>query len=640
MSTNPTIRFLPDGLAVSGERSETILDVAEAHGLAFEALCRGNGVCGTCTVRVESGADTLSPVGEEERSVLTEAQLEAGYRLGCRAALGDGEVTVFVPPGSRLESGIVMTEGRSIEFEHDPAVKLYPLQISAPTLDDTVADRERLLAALEADYGLSVEHFDRLALAELPNTMRTASATETLECTAAGYREQSVLACFPGRHETAYGVAVDVGTTTLAVYLLDLRTGDRVAVTSMLNPQRAHGGDIVSRVAFTQNDPAGRRQLQQLIRTAVNEMIDEVSRTAEIEPTDVLDAVFVGNTAMHHLFLGIEPRPVAASPYVPANHALLEYTARDLDIEINPSATVSWLPVIGGWVGPDFVACLLAADVLDRSEPTVYIDIGTNGEIAVSDGERVLAASAPAGPALEGAEITQGVQAKPGAIERVQLDSETWEPAIGLIGEGPAIGICGSGILDVVAQLFLVGAIDRRGLLAGPDEHERIREDAHGNREFLLVPAEETDIEDDIVVSQADIREIQHAKAAIQTGVLVLLDRADVGSVEQLVMAGGFGNAIEPESARLLGMYPETRIESVEFLGNAAGYGAMYALLDTQARERAAAIVEAVEYVELAAVEGFQDEFMEAMFLPHHDLDRYPRVREEIEAVRGPLEDV
>lgn len=606
----------------------SILEGADAAGIDIEALCGGDGVCGTCAVVVEEGSHQLSPVTTDERAVLSESQIEHGYRLGCRATVEDGAVSVAVPAASRLESGIIMTAGRSLDIDLQPALRLYPMQVSQPSLEDTVADRERVFEELEREYDLTVSRCDRLALQNLPNTMRAdTGGADTYHCTAAVFRGNELVAVFPGRRDSAYGIAVDVGTTTLAVYLVDLRTGEQVAVTSRLNPQRTHGSDIVSRVAFTQNDPDGRRVLQREIVEAVNEMVGAVIRDAEVARSDVLDAVFVGNTAMHHLFLGIEASPVAAAPYVPANHGILEYKARELGLEIHESGTLAWLPVIGGWVGPDFVADLLSANALDRDEPTVYMDIGTNGEIAVSTGDRMLAASAPAGPALEGAEITHGVQAKQGAIERVDLDPDTWEPDLEVIGGGPPIGICGSGILDAVAQLFLVGAIDRRGGLETPGVRDgRIRETSDGEREFLLVPSAETGIDEDIVVTQSDIREIQHAKAAIQTGTIVLLDVADLDAVDRLVMAGGFGNAIDPASARLLGMYPEARVDEVEFLGNAAGYGAQYALLDERARARSEAIVEAIEYVELAAVDGFHDEFMEAMFLPHHDLDRYPGV--------------
>ncbi|MFW6384259.1 MAG: ASKHA domain-containing protein [Halodesulfurarchaeum sp.] len=634
MGSEVTVDFDPWGRSVEVEAGKSVLAAAEEAGIGIEALCGGHGVCGTCAVQVVDGEVGLSPVAETEREVLEAADLEAGYRLGCQATV-EGDLRVFVPPASRSEGEIVMTEGQELDFEHDPAVRRYQFSFDGPSLSETLPDRERVLAALEAEYGRAVESVDRVALTELPSRIREDQVDGEFRVTATVH-EDELLAVDPGRAGPAYGLAIDIGTTTLAIYLLDLRTGEVAAVSSDVNPQRTHGGDIISRVQYATQEPEGKAELQSLILDAIEENVDAVTAEAGIEPREIFEAIFVGNTAMHHLFLGIDAGPVAASPYVPATRARVQTTARDLGLRINPAGKVSWLPVIGGWVGPDFVADLLVAGVLDREETVLAIDIGTNGEIAVSGPEKTYVASAPAGPALEGAEISHGVQAKPGAIEAVSLDPDTWEPTIEVIDGQAPIGICGSGIIDVVAQLFLVGAINRRGRLVDPDEGRgRIRDREDGTREFVLLRAAEAGIEDDLVVSQEDVRDIQNAKAAIQTGSNVLLEAAGIDSVDRLVMAGGFGNYIDPESATLLGLYPEVDVENVEFLGNAAGYGAMYALLNRDARTEADRIVDEVEYVELAAWDGFHDLFMEAMYLPHREFDRYPWVKEQVERAQG-----
>lgn len=641
MGTNRSVRFEPWGVEVSTSEAETVLELAKRGDIGIEALCGGAGVCGTCTVRVEEGSENLSSISEAERSVLDENVLEDGQRLGCEASIQEGDVAVFVPPKSRIEQGVIMTAGRSMEFQRQPAARRYPLQLDTPTLEDTLGDRERILAGLASEYDLSVTEVDRLGLRSLPKRIREASSRDTLHLTPIVFRGRELLTVFPGQQENIYGIALDVGTTTLACYLADLVTGEICATTSQLNPQSSHGGDIISRVEYAQRGRDEQATLHQEVADAVAEMIDEVTDEADISPSMIVDAVFVGNTAMHHCFLEIETKHVTVAPYVPAAHGLLAYKARDLDVPINESATCSWLPIIGGWVGPDFVADLLAANVFEREGPTVYIDIGTNGEIGVSTEDRLLAASAPAGPALEGAEITDGVQAKRGAIERVSLDPDTWEPELGVIGDITPIGICGSGLLDAVAQLFEVGAISRRGRLRDPETNpRRIREPTEGQREFVLVEESKSSHGEEIVISQDDIREIQHAKAAIQSGTNLLLDEAAVDSVDQLVMAGGFGNSIDPNAASLLGLFPETRVEEVDFLGNAAGYGAIYALLDETARETASRIIEEVEYIELANQDGFNDEFMEALFFPHRDIDRYPSVKRRIRETRGEVEDI
>lgn len=641
MGTHRSLRFEPWGVEVATSKDETILELAQQADVGIEALCAGAGVCGTCTVHVEDGSENLSPISDAERTVLDESDLDDGARLGCETVVQDGPVTVFVPPKSRMEQGVIMTEGRSMEFQRRPAARRYPLELDAPTLEDTLADRERVIAGLKSEYDLDVTAVDRLGLRSLPKQIRAESTRETLRLTPIVFREQELLTVLPGHQESIYGIAVDVGTTTLACYLADLLTGEICATSSRLNPQSSHGGDIISRVEFAQRGPEEQARLHEEVAGAVSEMIDEVTETADISPSRIMDAVFVGNTAMHHCFLEIETKHVTIAPYVPAAHGQLAYKARDLDVPINESANCSWLPIIGGWVGPDFVADLLAANVFERDGTTVYIDIGTNGEIGVSTEDRLLAASAPAGPALEGAEITDGVQAKQGAIERVTLDPDTWEPELGVIGDGEPIGVCGSGLLDAVAQLFEVGAISRRGRLQDPETNpRRIRDRSDDHREFLLVEAEDAGHGEEIVISQDDIREIQHAKAAIQSGTNLLLDEAGVETVDQLVMAGGFGNSIDPSAASLLGLFPETRVEEVDFLGNAAGYGAIYALLDETARETAARIIEDVEYIELANQDGFNDEFMEALFFPHRDIDRYPSVKRRIRETRGEIEDV
>lgn len=639
MSSDPVVSFDPWEIATDVTAGTTVLAAGNAVGADIEALCGGNGVCGTCAVVIEDGADHLEGSTDTERNVLSEEQLESGYRLGCQAAVR-GDVRVRVPPESRSQGAIIMTEGRALEYELLPSVQLHHVSFPAPTLEDHVADRERVVGALNEQYDdLAVEAVDFLTQTALPNRLRAGQDDDTVEVAGAVFEETELLTVSPGRTRSAYGLAVDVGTTTLAVYLVDLRSGEVATVDSKLNPQREYGEDIISRVQHTVEAEDGAAALQDAIIDGINDSVRRVARTAGISPADILDSVFVGNTAMHHLFLGIEAGPVARSPYVQANRATIGVKAREIGIDINPSAYVTWFPIIGGWVGADFVADLVAGDVLEREESVLCIDIGTNGEMAVWDGEQAWVASAPAGPALEGAEITRGVRAKPGAIETVELDPETWEPTVGVIDDQPPIGICGSGIVDVVAQLFLVGAINRRGRLVDPEAGRgRVREGEDGEREFVLLTEEEAGIGSDIVVSQADVRAIQNAKAAIQTGANVLLAEAGVDEVDTLVMAGGFGNYIDPNSAKLLGLYPEVDVEQVEYLGNAAGYGAMYGLLNEDARREAERIVTELEYVELAAWEGFHDQFMAAMYLPHRDFDRYPSVRAAIEAVRE-LED-
>ncbi|MFB6353706.1 MAG: ASKHA domain-containing protein [Halobacteriales archaeon] len=637
MTDETSVRFQPSERAVSAAPGTTLLEAARDAGLRIESLCGGEGLCGTCKVVVEAGADYLTPPSPADEELFAEDQLAEGYRLSCRAAVDrpDGEIAITIPSSSMETGGVVLTEGVERDVELDPAIRHYRLELPPPSLDDHLADRERLLAGLTDAYGLDVTRVDRLVQQELPNRLREHASPDGLAVTATVYDGEEVIDVSPGLDEAVYGLAIDVGTTTVAVYLLDLRSGERLAVSSRLNPQHRFGGDIMTRMRYTRRNAGGREELQAAILDGVNGAIEEVTREAGVDPDDVYEAVCVGNTAMHHLFLGIEPSSVAGSPYVPANHAALQVKARELGLEVNPAGYVSWLPVSGGWVGPDHVAVLLASGHYRRDELTVCIDIGTNGEISVGNRDGVWVTSAPAGPALEGAEITHGMRAQDGAIDAVDIDPQTFQPTVETIGGGPPKGLCGSGVIDALAELFEVGLVDRRGLFReAVRPHERLRRGEDDVWEYVLVTADAAEDDQDIVLTQHDLREIQMAKAAIQAGTLVLLDELGVDEVDRVVLAGAFGNYIDLESALTIGLYPDVDPTSVEFLGNAAGSGAQLALLDRAKRAEADAIVDQVDYYEIAGTDVFRDHFMDAMYLPHRNFERYPRVKARLEALR------
>jgi len=639
MSEESTVTYYPWEKSTTLETGTSLLDGADDVGISIESLCGGQGLCGTCKVIVNDGAEHLSPVTDADDTLLSDKQLEDGYRLSCRCAVESaGEISTTVPSVSQNTGGIVLTEGNEMEFELDTVVNKYHLEVEKPTLHNNIGDRERILRTLEADYDIEADEIDHLVHTELPNLMREEEDEETgtLSMTATVYDESEIIDIQPGWDESMYGLAIDIGTTTVAVYLMSLKTGDVEAVSSQLNPQSKFGGDIMTRVRYTRRNANGRQELQDAIIDGINECIEEVTREAGIETDQIYESVFVGNTAMHHLFMGYEPSYVAGSPYVPANHAPAVVKSRELDIDINPSGYCYWLPISGGWVGPDKVSVLLVSGHYKEEEMTVCIDIGTNGEISVGNEEKMWTTSAPAGPALEGAEITHGVRAQNGAIESAEIDPETWEPSVGIIGdEDEPNGICGSGVIDALAQMFEVGLIDRRGQFreeAG--QSDRIRKNEDREVEFVLVRDDESAIDGDIVVTQNDIREIQMAKSAIQAGTRVLMEELDLEEVDRVVLAGGFGNYIDPKSAMTIGLYPDVAFDKVESLGNAAGIGAQLALLNRGAREEAMNIVDEVEYYEIAGTDIFRDNFMESMYLPHQDFDVYPRVKERVTSLR------
>jgi len=636
-----TVNYSPYGKTTTVDEGQTLLGAAGDAGISIESLCGGEGLCGTCKVVVDDGRECLSAVTDADETLLSSDQLADGYRLSCRARVeGPGAIDVTVPSVSQNTGGIVLTEGQEMEFELDPAVKNYHLELEKPDLENNLADRERIYRGLYEGYDVEVDAVDHVVARELPNSLRSDETDQGLEVTATVYDESEIIDLAPGWDESRYGLAVDVGTTTLAAYLLDLTTAETEAVSSRLNPQSQYGADIMTRVRYTRRNDAGRADLQKAIVDGVNECIDEVTREAQVDAGDVYECVFVGNTAMHHLFLGYEPSYVAGSPYVPANHEPVTVKAREIGVNINPSGYLYWLPISGGWVGPDKVAVLLVSGHYEEEAMTVCIDIGTNGEISVGNQSKMWTTSAPAGPALEGGEITHGVRAQAGAIEAVSIDGETLELTCETIDDGTPNGICGSGVIDLLAEMFRVGLLDQRGQFRDAvKDHPRIRTNEDEVVEFVLVWDEDSAIDGDIVLTQNDIRELQMAKAAIQAGTRVLMDELDVEDVDRVVLAGGFGNYIDPESAMTLGLYPDVEFEKVESLGNAAGIGAQLALLNRATREEAKRIVDVVEYYEIAGTDVFRDEFLESMYVPHQQIDLYPRVKERIENLRD-IDDV
>lgn len=639
MDEETDITYQPYDVTTSGSVGDTLLSCANEAGVGIESLCGGEGLCGTCEVVVPEGGDLLGPHSNAEETILSANERERGHRLSCRAEISaPGTIDVTVPPASQVTGGIVLTDGRELEIDLNPAVERYRVVLDTPSLSDNRADRERLIDSLEREYDLEVSEIDHLVQQRLPGTLRAGDTDDGLEVTATVYRDREVIDVHPGGLRRTYGLAIDIGTTTVAVYLVDLDTGEVEAVSAQLNPQRHAGEDIMSRMRYCRRQNNGRQELQAAIIDGVNDAIDEVLQRASVEQDALYEAVLVGNTAMHHLFLGYDPDHVAGSPYIPARHEATSLKARDLGVAINPSGYVHWLPVSGGWVGPDKVAVLLASGHYREEPMTVCIDIGTNGEISVGNADQMWTTSAPAGPALEGAELTDGVRAQPGAIEHVSIDPDTHDIEVATIDDEPAIGICGSGVIDALAELFLAGIIDRRGTFTvDADEHPRVRSTDADELAFVLVTAE-TARHGDIILTQNDIRDVQMAKAAIQAGTRVLMDELDIDELDRLVIAGAFGNYIDPSSATTIGLYPEVTDGEIEQLGNGAGIGAQLALLDVDARAEAGRIVDRVDYYEIAGTDTFQDQFLQAMYLPHQVLDTYPQVKEHLEEIRTPID--
>jgi uncharacterized 2Fe-2S/4Fe-4S cluster protein (DUF4445 family) len=622
--------FQPSGRRGEIPEGKTVLEASRMLGVGIESVCGGKRSCGKCLIHPESGSferygitshpDHLSPFSEEEAGFIGERERAEGFRLACAAVIR-GDLLIFVPEESRAGAQVIRKEAGEREILLNPAVCLFTVTLRPPELDDPQADYERLVAALAEQFGLPRPEIDYPALPGLAGALRKGNWTVT----AAIRMEKEILAVFPGRLEEAFGLAVDIGTTTVAGYLCSLTTGKIIASGSLMNPQVAYGEDVISRITYAMEHADGLEKLREAILQGLNGLIRTVTADAGLSPADILDLAIVGNTAMHHLFLGIDPHPLGIAPFTPAVHRSLDIKARDLGLAVHPAAGVHILPIEAGFVGADNVGVLIAEEPYRRDEMSLIIDVGTNGEMILGNRERLLCASCATGPALEGAHIRFGMRAAPGAIERIRIDPGTREVSFKIIAEERrqpdiaitgAKGICGSGIIDGVAELYRAGIIDQSGRFRTDLSTPRLRLN-DGKPEFVIAWPDETSLEGAITISQQDVRSVQLAKGALYAGAKLLMKRLGIEKVDRVVLAGAFGSYIDKREAMILGLFPDCDLECVSSVGNAAGDGARIALLNRDKRREAEEMAGRVEYLELTLSQDFQEEFMAAMFIPH-----------------------
>jgi uncharacterized 2Fe-2S/4Fe-4S cluster protein (DUF4445 family) len=630
--------FQPSGRRGEVPEGKTLLEASRMLGVGIESVCGGKRSCGKCLVRVESGSferygitshpDNLSPFTEEESGLIGDREKAEGFRLACAAAIR-GDLVLFLPEESRTGRQVIRKEAGEREILLNPAVRLFTVTLRPPELDDPQADYERLVGALAERFGLPRPEIDYPALLGLPGALRKGNWTVT----AAIRMEAEILALFPGEVDELFGLAVDLGTTTVAGYLCSLKTGKVIATGSIMNPQVAFGEDVISRITYAMEHPDGLEKLRGAILEGMNGLIRTVTADAGLTPADLIDMTLVGNTAMHHLFLGIDPRPLGISPFTPAIHRSLDIKARDLGIISHPAAGIHVLPIEAGFVGADNVGVLIAEEPYCRDEMSLIIDVGTNGEMILGNRKRLLSASCATGPALEGAHIRFGMRAAPGAIERIKIDPETREVSFKIIGEerpqpehpvAGARGICGSGIIDGVAELYRAGIIDGSGRFRTDLSTPRLRLN-DGKPEFVIAWPQETSLQTAITISQQDVRSVQLAKGALYAGAKLMMKRLGIEKLDRVVLAGAFGSYIDKTEAMLLGMFPDCDLRCVSSVGNAAGDGARIALLNRDKRREAEEMAARVEYLELTLSREFQEEFMAAMFIPHMS-DAFPHL--------------
>jgi uncharacterized 2Fe-2S/4Fe-4S cluster protein (DUF4445 family) len=603
--TQPSIVDLePVGRRAEARPGDTLLDVAQRAGVEIVSVCGGAGLCDTCRVRLVTGQ--LSPPTLVEEGEFSAAELAQGWRLACQAEVL-GDVRVDIPPESLTTPQRLQVEGESAAFDLDPVITAREVTLEPPTLHDLRPDLARLDAALARDGSapLTLRH---AALAQLPLVLRA-------------HNWQARLAVREGREVVAVlppgtpllGLAVDVGTTKVAAYLVDLASGVIAAKAGAMNPQIAYGEDVISRILFMNTHPDEADTLQRRLADTLNALVADLCAEAGAQPGQVVEAVVVGNTAMHHIFAGLPVQQLGEAPYIPVTGDALAFDAAAAGLRLAPGAYVYLPPNIAGYVGADHVAMLLATDAWRTPRTVVAIDIGTNTEVTLAHAGRRLSCSCASGPAFEGAHIGDGMRAAPGAVERVQIiDGQV---RVQTIGGQPPVGICGSGILDAVAVMAEDGVINHRGaFVAG---HPLAQPAADGKAAFVLAPADAAASQRPVQVTRQDVAEIQLAKGAIRAGIEILLAEAGITAddVDDFIIAGAFGTYISVESALRIGMFPRLPLDRFQQVGNAAGMGARQLLLSRHLRAQIAGLIAQVEYIELTTHVGFRDAFMDSMAL-------------------------
>jgi len=637
-STDHLVVFTPSGRRGRFAPGTTVLEAARRLGVDIDSVCGGRGICGRCQVEVSEGehakhaivseASNLSPVSEVERVYAADRGLAAGRRLGCTACV-EGELVIDVPPESQVHRQVVRKEADAHPIEVDPVVRLHYVEVEEPDLASPTSDLGRLRDALEREWELTGLECDTHVLPVLQKTLRQGG----FRVTVAVHDGSVITGVWPGFHDAAHGIAFDIGSTTVAGHLCDLHTGEVLASAGEMNPQIRFGEDLMSRVSYVMMNPGSEKDLTRAVRGCLAKLTAELANEAGISRDDILEITLVGNPIMHHLLLGLDPTELGGAPFALAIDEAVRLPATELGFPVHPGARAYVLPCIAGHVGADTAGVILSEAPYLGEEINLIVDIGTNAEIVLGNRDRMLAASSPTGPAFEGAQISCGQRAAPGAIERVRIDPDTLEPRYRVIGNDAwsdeaafagthVTGVCGSGIIEAIAELHLAGVLTTDGTIDGTLAARSPRIVADGRTfSYLLSDGEPT-----LTITQNDVRQIQLAKAALHAGCMLLFERYGIERVDRIRLAGAFGNHIDPVHALVLGLVPDCDPAHVTSAGNAAGTGARIALLDRSARAEIEEVVRRVEKIETAVEPRFQELFVGAMAIPH-DTDPYERPR-------------
>jgi uncharacterized 2Fe-2S/4Fe-4S cluster protein (DUF4445 family) len=643
---DPLVVFTPSGKRGNFPVGTPLLQAARSLGVDIDSVCGGRGLCGRCQVLVAEGEfakhgvsssiASLTPFSEPEMRFSRRVPLAEGRRLSCSARVL-ADVVIDVPESSQVHRQVVRKEADARVIELNPVVRLHYVQVKQPDMHDPSGDLRRLFEALELEWELKDLTCDLSVLQMLQPTLRAGA----WQVTVAVHAAKQIIGVWPGLHDLAYGLAVDIGSTTIAAHLCDLVSGEVAASAGIMNPQIRFGEDLMSRVSYSMMNPGGAALMTAAVREALCGLALDVARQAGISHEDILEATLVGNPIMHHLLLGIDPVELGGAPFALAVDHSLTLRANVIDLRLNRNARIYVLPCIAGHVGADAAGMVLAERPDLGEAMTLLVDVGTNAEIVLGNSQRLVACSSPTGPAFEGAQISCGQRAAPGAIERVRIDRETLEPRFKVIGSdlwsddagfaaatsaSGITGVCGSGIIEVIAEMYLAGIINQDGVLDGRLSARSPRIVANGRTFAYLLHQGAVEMK----ITQNDVRAIQLAKAALYAGIALLMERLGIDHVDRIRLAGAFGSHIDVKYATILGMVPDCDLAQVRSAGNAAGTGARIALLDATSRGVIESLVRRIEKVETAIEPRFQHHFVEAMAIPHKTAS-YPNLRKAVD---------
>jgi uncharacterized 2Fe-2S/4Fe-4S cluster protein (DUF4445 family) len=647
--------FTPSGKRGRFPAGTPILTAARQLGVDLDSVCGGRGICSKCQISPAYGEfskhgvtvaeDALSPWNAVEERYKSKRGMTPGRRLGCQAQV-QGDVVIDVPPESQVHKQVVRKRAEARQIVMDPATRLFYVEVAEPDMHEPSGDLERLEKALSSQWGLAHVKGDLRTLQMLQPALRKGN----WKVTCAVYHgdalgEARILHVWPGFYDGGiYGIAIDVGSTTIAGHLCDLQSGEVMASTGLMNPQIRFGEDLMSRVSYAMMNPGGAANMTRAVRDALNALVAQAAAEARIAPDLIFEAVIVGNPIMHHLLLGIDPVELGQAPFALSTASALTLWAEEIELRLHPDARIYILPCIAGHVGADAAAVALSGAPNQSDELMLVVDVGTNAEILLGNRDKVLACSSPTGPAFEGAQISSGQRAAPGAIERVEIDPVTREPRFRVIGcdlwsDEPGFdqatrstgisGICGSGIIEVIAEMRLAGLVDPSGLIGSAEQTGTERCVPEGRTHAYLLHDGSATGGPRILITQGDVRAIQLAKSALYAGARLLMDQLGVDTVDRVVLAGAFGAHISPKHAMILGMIPDCDLAKVTSAGNAAGTGARIALLNSAARREVETLVTLIHKVETAIEPRFQEHFVAANAIPHATAD-FPRLSEVV----------